>query len=212
MRNIKVDKIIEEGKTLFRSAENLRRAALDLNALMDSIWDILSEETFLGGEVRDAHKEDDYFGNDWITPIYASNGEVRGKGKGAPRLGTITYVVRLCGNSVPFAPLPNLPWLDQACLFIGWHKGNDYWGPEDFEPSEEANLHHRGRGLWAYREHEDSEDYGNFFALPIFALRTEDDLKRIVVEPLKKLFQAKDPELVVEDTLRDIPVLMPSSV
>ncbi|PLS21967.1 hypothetical protein C0U40_05865 [Amylibacter cionae] len=205
------DKAVENGKILFQSAENLMQAALDLDALMESIWDLLAEETFLGGEMKDSSHADDNSGNDWITPIYSANGEVRGKGKGSPRLGTITYVVRLCGKGSLLPPLPNWPWLEQASLFVGWHKLNDYWGPEDFEPSEADNLHHRGHGLWAYRDEKDRQDYGHFFALPLFSLRTENDLKRFIVTPLKTLFQADDLEAVVKEALREVPVLLPSS-
>lgn len=204
--------IIKQGQTLFQSAENLRKSALDLDALMESVWDVLSEESFAGGEVREANKEDDSFGNDWVTPIYTGNGEVRGKGKGSPRLGTITYVVRLCGNDAPVTQRPDWPWLDQACLFIGWHKQNDFWGPEDFEPSEAESLHHRGDGLWAYKDHDDNEDYGFFFVLPIFELKNEKNVKEYIVNPLKHLFNADDPKSVAEDALGEAPVLLPSSV
>ena len=159
------EEMIENGQRLFQSAENMRRSALDLDALMESLWDLLLEETFAGGEVKDASREDDSSGNDWITPTYTGNGEIRSKGKGSPRLGTITYVVRLCGNGAPTSELPNWPWLNQACLFVGWHKSNDYWGPEDFEPSEADNLHHRGQGLWAYGDREGIEDYGYFLGV-----------------------------------------------
>ena len=205
------EEMIEHGKRLFQSADNLRQSALDLDALMDSIWSILSVEVFAGGEIRDAHKEDDCFGNDWITPTYTGNCEVRGVGKGSPRLGTITYVARLCGNGVVTAQHPNWPWLDQACLFVGWHNRNDYWGPEDFEPSEEANLHYRGQGLWAYQDHGDDEDYGYFFVIPIFALMTENDIQKYIVKPLKIIFKDNDPKLRAGAAFRDVPVLVPSS-
>jgi len=205
------EEMFKYGQRLFQSAENLRKSALDLDALMESIWDVLSEEKFDGGQVKDALKEDDKFGNDWITPIYSGNAEVRGRGKGSPRLGTITYVVRLCGNDAPVTQRPNWPWLDQACLFIGWHKCNDFWGIEDFEPSEAENLHHRGHGLWAYRDHEDVKDYGYFFALPIFALQSETGIKRDIVDPLKTLFEADNPKLVAQEAFRGVPVLVPPS-
>lgn len=203
--------MIEHSQRLFQSAENLRKSALDLDALMESVWNVLSEESFEGGEVRGADKEDDSFGNYWVTPIHTGNGEVRGKGKGSPRLGTITYLVRLCGNDAPVTQPPDWPWLDKACLFIGWHKHNDFWGPEDFEPSEAEKLHHKGYGLWAYKDHDDNEDYGYFFVLPIFALKDEKDVKERCVDPLKVLFATKDPKSVAKDALGGSPVLLPSS-
>ena len=129
------EEILENGRNLFQSAENLRQSAPDLDALMASLSDLLSKETFAGGKAKYASREDDSSGNDWIATTYTGNFEVRGQGRGAPRIGTITYVVRLCGNDAPSSQDPTWPWLDQACLFVGWHRNHDYWGPEDFESS-----------------------------------------------------------------------------
>jgi len=187
------EEILENGRNLFQSAENLRQSAPDLDALMASLSDLLSKETFAGGKAKYASREDDSSGNDWIATTYTGNFEVRGQGRGAPRIGTITYVVRLCGNDAPSSQDPTWPWLDQACLFVGWHRNHDYWGPEDFEPSEARNLHHRKHGLWAYCHPEENEDSAYFFAVPIFALQNEKDLRCVVVDPLTTLFQNDSP-------------------
>jgi hypothetical protein len=205
------ESVIENGRRLFQSAENLRSASLDLDAMMESIWEIIADENFAGGSVENAKKEDDTWGTDWVTPIWTGNGKVKRIGRGRALLGTITYIVRICGNGASAVKPLDLPWLDQACLLVGWHKCDDYWGAEDFEPSEEKNLHHRGGGVWAYQDEEDQVDYGYFFALPLFALKDEVDLKRFVLSPLKILFEAEDIGDALESALRHVPALLPKA-
>lgn len=197
----------ENGKTLFQSAENLRKASLDLDAMCESLWEITFDAKFAGGFVKNAPKEDDNWETDWIIPIYTGNGEVRASGKGSRRLGTITYVVRLCGSEDPAEGPSDWPWLDQACLFVGWHRSDKYWTPEDFEPSKAETIRHLDAGLWA--RHDGGGARGFFFVLPLFALRDEGDLKQFILKPLQALFGEDNPVNAAKGAFKGVPVLQP---
>ena len=205
--------IIENGRSLFLSAQNLRRSAPDLDALMDSLWEVVTEEYFgpiedLGDEASDDHG--------WISTGYAYNAAVLERGKSGKPLkrpiGSLTFIVRLCNTGEVEDELVRWPWLEQACLIVGWHGSNapnDSWGIWNFEPTDEnvAHIVHAGSGLWAWTN--DGEYYAHFFAIPIFALRNEHDLQKYALRPLKALFDSEDPVAAAPEELKDIPALQP---
>ncbi len=214
--------IEDNGKRLFLSAENLRKSAADLDALMDSLWEAVEKSDFLG-EIDDLGDEDGGGKGKWLAPAYAYNASVlsqplrkpgqKGRQPKAKKIGTITMVVRICNSEdIDLAEAPAWPWLSQACLIIGWHpedNPDDQWYISDFDPSEKSKqcIHYITNGLWKW--HDDDTDYSYFFALPIFALRDETDLRRYVLTPLKTLFNADDPASEAQEALKDIPVLKP---
>lgn len=215
------EEIIESGRRLFQSAENLRQSAPDLNALMLSIWEAL-EETTLFGDVEDLGDEGTGGDEEWLTTAYAYNAAVfssperlqgqRGPSKKPKRIGTLTFIVRLCGQRGVEEYTAKWPWLDQACLIVGWHpKDNpdDNWVIDNFDPEDEnlAGIIHVGNGLWAWQEQ--GKKYAYFFAIPIFAFRNENDLKRLALRPLKILFDSDDPVHAAEEALRGVLALQP---
>ncbi len=217
------NEIIENGRRLFQSAENLRQSAPDLDALLESLWEVIAEEE-LFGEIEDLGDEDAGGDAEWIASAYAYNAAVlsypervsgqRGRSKKPIRLGTLTFVVRICNSGDVAEDTANWPWLHQACLIVGWHPRSnheDTWEIDNFNPNDEnlAAIVHVGNGLWAWRE--DGGNYAYFFALPIFALRNEADLKQHALLPLKVLFRADNPEAAAEDALSNVPALLPIS-
>ena len=74
-----IDKVLESGRKLFQSAENLRRSSTDLDALIDSLWEMLSEQEVDIGEVEYANKEDDDDGTDWVSWVYSYNMKIRSR-------------------------------------------------------------------------------------------------------------------------------------
>lgn len=218
---------INSSQVLFQSAENLRRSSRDLDALMNSLWEMLEGRTVDIGEITDAGDEGEDGEGGWVTTAYAYNADVwtapaarapgqRGRNPRPNRIGTISMIVRICGRGDACANEMDWPWLQQACLIIGWHKVEDYWGLEDFEPENTPYTIHSGSGLWRWEEEEHSnqdsrEGYAYFFVIPIFEIKDESSIKELVLKPLKKLFDADDPAKVAEQVLSDLPVLRPLS-
>lgn len=211
----------ENGRKLFRSTENLRRSSDDLSALMDSLEEMLSKGKADIGEVEATDKKNKFDKTDWVARASLRNWKVKCETEEEP-VGALTYIVRLCGAEDAIEQDLDRPWLDQACLIMGWHKCDDYeecdsfWSVGDFDSHNAKNLHHRGNGLWAwpwqYEDGEADEYYGGFFfALPIFALKDERDLMKFVLEPLKILFEAKHPHTVAAEALAGVPVLTPAA-
>jgi len=210
------EKIIEDGEKLFQSAENLRRSAPDLDALMDSLWELIEEDDLFGQEeVWDLDDESALGKGKWFASAYAYNAGVMSRPKRAlKQVGTISIITRLCNSDDMDDATPDWPWLNQACLILGWHpknNPNDKWGIGNFDPDDDcvACIFHLGNGLWSWRT--DDGDNAYFFVLPIFSLRNELDLKRFALRPLKILFDADDPSAVAEDAFHDVHVLMPQS-
>jgi hypothetical protein len=219
------DNVIENGRRLFQSAENLRGASLDLDALMHSLWDLVSKATFAGGEIEDLGDEDSC-DERWVTPAYAYNAVVlsiperakgqRGATKRPKKIGSLSMIVRLCNSMELDDMAPDWPWLDQACLILGWHPNEhaeDNWEIENFCPNDENQIYisHLGHGLWSWRYEDDDQNYAYFFVLPIFAIRDETDLNRLALRPLKTLFEAAVPSETAVEALRGLPVLLPRS-
>lgn len=213
------EEIIENGKKLFQSAENLRKSAPDLDALMLSLWEAIVEENFFEN-ISDLGDEDG--GGKWLSEAYAYNAGVmshpkrspgqKGRNKSPKKVGTISIITRLCNSDNMQEDTPAWPWLNQACLILGWHPKNsseDTWAIENFEPNDDSltSISHLRNGLWSWRN--EDEDYAYFFLLPIFLLRNENDLKRFALRPLKILFEADDPVGAAQEALRDVPVLVP---
>jgi hypothetical protein len=215
------EEIIENGRRLFQSAENLRKSAPDLDALMGSLWEAVEETKFFG-EIVDLGDEDTGGDGEWLAPAYAYNAAVLsyperlpgqlGANKKPKPIGTLTFIMRLCNSGGAEEHTVKWPWLDQACLILGWHpkyNTKDNWEIDNFNPEDEniAAIIHIGNGLWAWREQE--ENYAYFFTIPIFALRNENDLRRFALVPLKRLFNSDDPVLTAEEVLSGVPVLQP---
>ena len=216
-------KILEHGRQLFQSAENLRRSAASLQGMMDNLWEGIEENEFFG-ECEGLGNEEVMDSENWITTAYAYNAGILSRPERAPgqrgpsrkpkQIGTISIVARLCSSKDIDGEVPDWPWLNQACLIVGWHpkeNPNDYWEIENFDP-EDGNLTciiHISDGLWTWSESED--DYAYFFVLPIFALTNEDALKRFALRPVKALFDADDPRTSAKAALHDAPVLLPPS-
>lgn len=218
--------VIDNGRKLYQSAENLRKAALDLDAMLLSLWEIVSEATFAGGEIQELADEGGSAG-DWMIPAYAYNAAVmslaerapgqRGPSKKPKQIGTITILARLCNSDDIDGEAPDWPWLDQSCLILGWHPEehpDDNWEVGNFSPDDEsrASISHLGDGLWSWRDEGGENDYAYFFVLPIFAFRDESDLKRFALSPLKRLFGADNPSAEAVVAFHNVPVLLPLSV
>ena len=183
---------------LYRSAENLRLASDELNAMMHSLWNMLAERKVDLGEIEDIGDEGE-IETDWVVTAYAFNAKVLGGPKEdgpqkrgrKKQIGTVTLLVRLCGSGEIEAGAPDWPWLKRACLIVGWHTGDnrgDWWGVENFEPSSGADyIRNNGGRVWTWFE--EDEAYASFFVVPVSALKDDGDLKRHVLEPLKKLFE-----------------------
>lgn len=213
--------MIENGQRLFQSAENLRRSAPDLDALLESLWEALKDKKLFGESVE-LGRDYDSVETWWMTSAYARHADIlsrparaqgqRGRSKNPERIGTISIVARLCNSDNIDGELPDWPWLDQACLIVGWHpkqNSDDHWEIGNFDPDDDslAYIVHAGDGLWAW--HQSDGDHAYFFVLPVFALTNEVVLKRLALRPLKALFDADDPRSVAEEALRDVPVLLP---
>lgn len=214
---------IEHGRKLFQSATNLRKSAPDLDALLESLWEEVQDEKYFG-DVVDLGDEDGGGAKEWIASAYVFNAGIwpdtqkkdRGRKKNKTPSGTISFLVRLCNRMDVDEDLPDWPWLNQACLIVGWHpKENheDTWEIENFEVVDDNRkaIRHAGDGLWAWHETEADEDYAYFYALPIFALTGEKTARQFILQPLKTLFDAADPKSIAKQTLRDVPVLLPTS-
>lgn len=214
--------ILEHGRKLFQSAENLRRSAPELDALLESLWEILEDEEFFG-EITDLGDEGADGEGAWIASAYAYNAGIlsrptrapgqRGPSKKPKQIGTVSIVTRLCNSKDIDGEFPDWPWLKQACLIVGWHpkqNPDDHWEIANFDPEDEnlASIDHVGDGLWAWRESEG--DYAYFFVLPIFALTDEKTLKDFALRPAKALFDTDDPRIAAAEVFRDVPVLLPS--
>ena len=63
--------------------------------------------------------------------------------------------------------------------------------PYNFDPDDEDNLAHiKQFSCRIWRWNEGSGD--RFFAIPVFSLKDERDIKKHVIKPLKKLFEGGD--------------------
>lgn len=192
------DEIEEAGRKLQQSAWNLYRSAPDLDALLDFLW----EGTAALGEVeplgpRRGVELGDVRGR-WVGTGCAYNARITTP-DGAFR-GTVTFLVRLCGMPGRTDGEPDdvaWPWLQQASMIVGWHTDqnneDERWELANFEPTADnigciqpAASRPANDPVWAW--HTEEHDWSHFFALPLFALQSEDDARRHVLEPLAKLF------------------------
>jgi hypothetical protein len=214
--------IPEHGRKLFQSAENLRKSAASLQGMMDSLWEEIEKEEFFG-ECEDLGDEEITDSENWFTAAYARNAGIlfrparapgqKGRLKDPNQIGTISIVARLCNSKDIDGELPDWPWLNQACLIVGWHPKQNpegYWEIENFDPEDEnmASIVHVGDGLWAWRESDG--DYAYFFVLPIFALTGRKALEDFAVRPAKDLFDNGVSKSSVADAFGDVPVLLPN--
>lgn len=213
--------MLENGRRLFQSAENLRQSATDLDALMANLWEAANGSNFFS-EMEDLGNETAGADEGWLTPAYAYNAAVlssperspgqRGPSKKPKQVGTLTFLLRLCNSGEIEGNTVKWPWLEQACLILGWHpkdSPDDHWEIDNFNPEEDniASIIHVESGLWAWRHQ--NENYAYFFVIPIFVFRNENDLKRFALRPLKELFFSDDPVCAAAKTLSCVPVLQP---
>lgn len=208
----------ENGRILARSARNVASASQELYPMLATLWEMLEKEKTSLGRIEDAG-DDETWKNEWFPLSFGHNADVfefierregqKGRLRKGERLGTVTMLVRLCGDSSTNDGDADWPWLDQACLLIGWHCYEDYWIAENFDASSDniEYVRHIGNGLWSW--YEGNEDCSFFFALPIFALQSEVDLKTKVIEPLIKLFNSDAPVDLAEAAFAGVPVLTP---
>ncbi len=205
------NEIIREKSTLlFKSVQNMLVSSGDLSALYGSVYEEI-EAGFEGfGQIKKLFEEDDCEINGrWIKSYAEMAWKVNDndKRKKTP-IWTVTVIIRLCGKNEVDIGSAKWPWVDQACIIVGWHTGvDDLWANEFFGLEHRHWIHHRGNGVWAWDQGEG--DYAYFFALPIFALANQADIKQYIVEPLKALCQAEDPLSVAESIFESVPVLIP---
>lgn len=215
---------IEHGRRLFQSATNLRKSAPDLDALLESLWEEVQDEKYFG-DVVDLGDGNGGGAKEWIAPAYIFNAGIwsspekkngaKKKSKKAPS-GTISFIVRLCNTTDVDEDLPDWPWLNQACLIVGWHSEKSHenkWEIENFEVQKDNGeaIRHAEGGLWAWRDEGEDEDCAYFYVLPIFALTNEEIAEEYALRPLKALFDAADPVSVAKEALQDLPLLLPAS-
>ncbi|WP_321339104.1 hypothetical protein [Breoghania sp.] len=211
---------IENGRKLARSARNIAFAGKELEAMLVALREMLQNETDRLGRIED---DDDEFvgGGEWIRRAYGYNANVfenvqrrqgqKGRLRNGERLGTITMLVRLCGDPSATDADVDWPWIDQACLIVGWHNHEDereeFWWAEHFEISSENLLHikHINQGLWSWQL--DDCDYAYFYVIPIFELNSEEKLKKYVVDPLVKLFHQEGSIRELNSAFEGVPVL-----
>ena len=217
------DDVEAKGRALARSALNVTSSGPDLQAMIDAVSELLPKESNDKREFKycDVTEDKD---NGFIWRAYGYNFDVfevvkrkngqRGASRRPNRLGTITIWVRLCEAGAD-VPKVDWPWQDQACLIVGWHNRednrDDYWNAWDIDPSADTidHIRHIGHGLWSWRgtEGEEEIDYSFFFALPVFALNSENDLTNYVIKPLIALFPYQNPSEALLATILNIPVL-----
>lgn len=209
----------EQGQTLFQSAANIQRSMDDIDAMLEELYELLTSHRSGLGKVewRDHELAVPPKAEGWFQHAYASTLNVsddtdnrpEGKKGRKPKpipLGTITIVARLCNSRPQGEHTPPWPWLNEACLIVGWHKGVENWFLiENFEAVEENTVEHIGNGLWTRKE--DTTDQALFFVLPLFALENKTDLERMILHPLSQLFRAHDPTLEAANALAGVPVL-----
>lgn len=205
------DHIIAQGRNLFVSADNIRRASVELDALWDSMFEALEGETFGDGVATEPKKRDSSYSTDWISAIFAQTFEIRKPSKkdDAPGkvISTISIAIRLCGNS-DVAAEPVFPWLNQATLIVAWHPSDEEWSAEDFEADNAEHIRHSGQeGLYFWDD--GGPDGAHFYALPLFAMRTEKDIADFVVAPLKAFLFSKNPAAMAASAFTGVPVICP---
>lgn len=213
--------ILERGRALAQSARNIAFAGPELDSMLNAIWDQLVSEAGLGRV--DEAPSSKRWKDKWLHGAYGYNAHildivqgVEGKGK---RLGTVSMLVRLCGDPTLENAGVTFPWQDQACLFIGWHNVpdhlDDYWDGERFEARtyNATYIRHVKDGLWSWKTEEEKqteeEDVGFFFVLPLFAIQSENDIRKKVIAPLTAFFQTSEPAKIAAEVLKGIPVLTP---
>lgn len=194
-------------RNLWQSVRNIDRAAGHLDALMDSLKELIEEDCFDGGEVRFNSKVDDeYAANNWVSASRSMHAEVwtaesADRRKKQKQFGTISIHLIVHDGSDEMLDV-NWPWRGQPSLIACWSRPEGptedweeyYMYAGNFNPEDEDNLEciaPLSSRVWQWVC--DGSSWGDyFFAIPAFSLSDEKDLKKHVIKPLKNLFEGKD--------------------
>ncbi|MBP0484283.1 hypothetical protein [Sagittula salina] len=209
---------LEKGRVLASSTSNIVRAWQELYPMLDTLWQRLKTGFADVGAIDDAGADDtgfkgfDHASYGWqfnvVERVKRLPGQ-RGRTRKPRQFGTISLHIRFCSDPESEFVETNWPWIDQACLIVGWHEGEDegvHWTSPDYDPVEQAavEIHHDGHGLWGW-----GEGGAYFFALPVFSMKSEEDLDRKVIAPLKALFGNEDKPALAATALAGTGALMP---
>lgn len=187
-----MENILDIGRTLSISARNILKSEKDLNAILEFL--INNIEIIGGWKIH--NQEIDFYKVDWIRGSYFKSIVIRSNNGGRPIIGSISFGVWLTGryeNNLKF----DWPWLNQACLIIGWHKGNkpSVWSVDNFEPLQD-NFSYLPPSSGRIRAWKDGErEDGWFFLIPIGACKSENDLRRHILQPLAEIINNNSGEL-----------------
>lgn len=193
-------------RNLWQSVRNIHRSAAHLDVLMDSLKEMIEGECFDGGEVRFNSKiDDEYAGNNWISMSRSMHAEIwteepADRRRRPRQFGTISIHLIIHDGSDEMLDV-NWPWRGQPSLIACWSRPEVrtegweeyYMYAENFNPEDEDNLECIARfspRVWHWKS--DGECSGAFFfAVPVFSLRDERDIKKHVIKPLKNFFEGK---------------------
>lgn len=213
---------LEQGQILATSAGNVVRAWGELYPMLETLWEKLISGFDDVGDIMDGG-HDKTWRDHWVYCSYGWQASViekveyvpgqRGRKRRPKRLGTVSLHIRLCTDSDAEFSETDWPWLDQACLIVAWHEDKQnygtkpvYWEASHFDPTREnvEAIWFQGHGLWEW-----GEGGAYFFALPVFSMKSEEDLDRKVIAPLKALFGKEDKPALAATALAGTGALMP---
>lgn len=202
----------EKGENLWRSAQNILQSSRELETLFETAKEVLSENPpMMEGQKLvvdwDDGPEESEGGNDWITMTWSDHANVylpKARHQKKPRMvASLSLHLILVDNGNESAA-PRWKWRGQPSLIIGWHRAEEttaslwddesYWWNSCFDPNDQdcvSSIVPAGEHTWSwYEDGEISRSFG-LFAVPLFALKDENDLLTHVVDPLKKLFEGR---------------------
>ena len=205
----------KDAHCLWQSVQNVLRMEPQLNALMDYLSEEVQSMNWDDGSACWNNKVESYYGRKTlITATVIAHADIfrRGSGQKGPsdnQFGSLSFQLVL-GNPELIDESADWPWRKQPSLIAGWNKYHDadgwekgnYWLYDNFDPIGDAVNHpvkclkqrsEDGR-VWGWHEDGKWAQGKGFFALPVFALEDEADLKSHVVEPLNALFEGKTAE------------------
>ncbi len=199
---------VENSRKLFIAINSIQQSSSELSLLWRNILDEFDSEKFQDGiKLEEVDIDDPAY--DWISETSMIFGTARTSSRRKRFLGNVSVSFLLSGQCQYSQAGDPYPWGDKVCLIVGIWKGesDEYVWHEDFEDDTLYEFRHIGDGFWTYAEYALKE--GGFFALPIFALKTDKDVKTMILEPLAVLAKCKDLETLDRKFLRGLPVLLP---